>query len=583
MTNSPDKKNLADNQPYEIYEFNKNNQEKISGYLVVSTAKLNVDTQESNKYSSKVINQSFFDINNEQAEPSAQKMLEKIAESLQSSPEPEIIINIHGYSSTPSDTEIGCKKIYKYVNTHIQQPNKYIFVGYRWPSENPIKTDESGSFGQQLINALYSLPTLLAINLVVGLTISILSTIVLLFLNILSNSTVHFFTVLLILSGIVSSTIFTLIILRISNYFRDTYRAVNYGVIDLVEFIRQLDARVKLSHNKRIKLSFISHSMGCFVVTDVIRILSDVFDVKSINKEPDSDIGNVFRLGRLVLVAPDIPVETILPGRANFLRSSLRRCEEAYIFCNEGDLALRITSTAANYFSFPARTRISGYRLGNITVKHFNNINDKVGHTPRYGVVNFQKQDYEKDYTLDKPYNYLEIRSSSSEHRRLKEITEISEKEVQHLEIRSFSSEHRRLEEITEISKNDVQPADLFTYFDCTDYKDDRSAEIGIVSSALQQPAMNFGNYILLTLAFIRKSINNRDPQGVDTHTGYFQGGFSQKAIYELAFLGFQGFLKSLSIEGDEEAQIRAFSQKCQEKQIQVILAPQIYQQKTPD
>ncbi|MHC5733162.1 MAG: alpha/beta hydrolase, partial [Nostoc sp.] len=75
----------------------------------------------------------------------------------------------------------------------------------------------------------------------------------------------------------------TLIILRISTYFRDTYRAVNYGVIDLVEFIRQLDARVKLSHNKRIKLSFISHSMGCFVVTDVIRILSDVFDVESIN------------------------------------------------------------------------------------------------------------------------------------------------------------------------------------------------------------------------------------------------------------------------------------------------------------
>ncbi|MEH2372871.1 alpha/beta hydrolase [Nostoc sp.] len=555
MTNSPDKKNLADNQPYKIYEFNKNNQETISGYLVVSTAKLNVETEESNNYLSKVINQNFFNINDGQAEPSAQKMIEKIAESLQSSPEPEIIINIHGYSSTPSDTEIGCKKIYDYVNTHIQQPNKYIFVGYRWPSENPIKTDESGSFGQKLMNALYSLPTLLAINLVVGLTISIWSTIVLLFLNILSNSAVHFFTVLLILSGIVSSIILTLIILRISTYFRDTYRAVNYGVIDLVEFIRQLDARVKLSHNKRIKLSFISHSMGCFVVTDIIRILSDVFDVESINKEPNSDIGNVFSLGRLVLVAPDVPVETILPGRANFLRSSLRRCEEAYIFCNEGDLALRITSTAANYFSFPARTRISGYRLGNITVKHFNNKNDTVGQTPRYGVVNFQKQDYEKDYTLDKPYNYLEIRSSSSEHRKLEEITEISEKEV--------------------------QPADLFTYFDCTDYKDDRSVQIGIVSSALQQPAINFGNYILLTLAFIRKSINNRDPQGVDTHTGYFQGGFSQKAIYELAFLGFQGFLKSLSIEGDEEAQIRAFSQKCQEKQIQVILAPQIYQQKT--
>jgi hypothetical protein len=555
--NSCDNQNLPDNQPYKIYEFKKTNQEKIPGYLVVSTAKLNVETEEqnSNRYLSSVANKKLFNINDGQVEPSTQDMIEKIAKTLESSPEPEIIINIHGYSSTPSDTETGCKKIYEYINTAIQQPNKYIFIGYRWPSENPIKTDESGSFGQKLINALSSLPTLLAINLALGLTISIWSAIALLFLNILSNSAVRFFTAMLILSGIVSATIFTLIILRLSTYFRDTYRATNYGVTDLVELIRQLDYTVKLPRNKRIKLSFISHSMGCFVVTDVIRILSDVFDVKSINKKPDSDIGNVFRLGRLVLVAPDIPVESILPGRANFLRSSLRRCEEAYIFCNEGDLALRFTSTAANYFSFPARTRISGYRLGNITVKHFNNKNDSVGHTPRYGVVNLHKQDYGKGYRLDNPYKYLEIRSSSSE--------------------------HRKLEEITKMSEESVQPADLFTYFDCTDYKDDRMVQIGIVSSAIQKPAINFWNYILLTLAFIRKSINNRDPQGIDTHTGYFGGGFSQKAIYELAFLGFQGFLESLSIEGDELEQISVFSQRCQEKQIQVILAPQIYQQKT--
>jgi hypothetical protein len=557
--NSPDKKNLVDTQPYRIYEFKKSNQEKISGYLVVSTAKLNVETEEdnSNSYLSSVANRNFFNINDGQAEASSENMIKKIAKSLESSPEPEIIINIHGYSSTPSDTETGCKNIYEYVNTHIQQPNKYIFIGYRWPSENPIKTDESGSFGQKLMNAISSLPTILAINLVLGLTISLWSAIVLLFLNILSNSAVHFFTVILILSGIVSSIIFTLIILRISTYFRDIYRASNYGVTDLVELIRRLDCSVKLPPKKRIKLSFIGHSMGCFVVTDVIRILSDVFDVKSINKKPDSDIGNVFRLGRLVLVAPDIPVESILPGRANFLRSSLRRCEEAYIFCNEGDLALRFTSTAANYFSFPARTRISGYRLGNITVKHFNNKNDLVGYTPKYGVVNLHKQNYDKGYKLDNPYKYLEIRSSNREHRKLEEITEISE----HL----------------------VQPADLFTYFDCTDYKDDLRKQIGIVSSAIQKPAINFSNYIFLTLAFIRKSINNRDPQGVDTHTGYFEGSFTQKAIYELAFLGFQGFLQSLSIEGDESEQIRVFSQRCQERQIQVIIAPQIYQQKAQD
>ncbi|MBH8577435.1 alpha/beta hydrolase [Nostocaceae cyanobacterium CENA369] len=556
---SPNKNNLADNQPYKIYEIKKTNQESIPGYLVVSTAKLNVETEEENssRNLTQITHREFFNTNRGEAEFSTENMIKKITKNLESSSEPEIIINIHGYSSTPSDTEIGCRNIYDYINTNIQQPNKYVFIGYRWPSENPVQTDESGSFIQKVINSFSSLPILLAINLGLGLTISILSTISLLFFNFYKNINISIFTISLILSGIVSSTIFTLILLRLSTYFRDIYRASNYGVIDLIELLRQLDYNVKLPPHKRIKLSFIGHSMGCFVVTNVIRILSDIFDVKSINKKPDSDIGNVFRLGRLVLVAADIPVESILPGRANFLRSSLRRCEEAYVFCNEGDLALRFTSTAANYFSFPARTRISGYRLGNITVKHFNNKKDSVGHIPRYGVINLVKQDYEQACRFDNPYKYLEIRSSNSEHRSLQEISQISEQEI--------------------------QPADLFSYFDCTDYKDERSKQVGIVSCAIKKPAINFGDYIFLTWAFIQKSINSRDPQGVDTHTGYFEGNFSQKAIYELAFLGFDSFLESLLIEGEETEKIQAFSEKCQEKQIQVILSPQLYQQKAQE
>ncbi|MBC1223057.1 hypothetical protein GNF09_24865, partial [Nostoc sp. UCD120] len=96
-----DNQNLPDNQPYKIYEFKKTNQEKIPGYLVVSTAKLNVETEEhnSNRYLSLVANKKLFNINDRQAEPSTQEMIEKIAKTLESSSEPEIIINIHGYSS----------------------------------------------------------------------------------------------------------------------------------------------------------------------------------------------------------------------------------------------------------------------------------------------------------------------------------------------------------------------------------------------------------------------------------------------------------------------------------------------------
>ncbi|GAA6620938.1 hypothetical protein NUACC26_067560 [Scytonema sp. NUACC26] len=545
---------LLDAQQYRIYEFEENKTATVPGYLVVSTATLNVEQEVNDtKNLTKPINSQFFIPKTEQDETSTKAMLEKIAKYLIESEEPEIVINIHGYSSTPSDTEKGCQKISDYVNRNLKQKNKYLFIGYRWPSENPFKKDQSGTFKQKLGYAFNALPILLAGILSTGLLISIINTLILLFFHPLSSIFVHFLTALLVSFGMAFSVILTLILLRISAYFRDVYRASHYGVLDLVELFRQLDFTIhKEVKDKRIKLSFIGHSMGCFVVTNAIRTLSDVFDVQSINKVPSSNIGNVFYLGQLVLVAPDIPVETILPGRANFLRSSLRRFQETYIFCNEGDLPLRITSTAANYFSFPAKARISGYRLGNITVSHFTDKNDKIGRVPKYGIVNLARKDNTDSYTFERPYKHLEIRSSNRE--------------------------HRKLEEMRKFSETELQPADLFTYFDCTDYKDDKSKNTGIVSLAIQKSAMNFWDYVSLTFSFTRKTSKNDASGGVDTHTGYFQGQFSQQAIYKLAFLGFQGFLNSLAIQDRQEGQIYAFSQECQNKQIQVILAPHLYQ-----
>jgi len=136
-------------------------------------------------------------------------------------------------------------------------------------------------------------------------------------------------------------------LLRLAVYFRDGYRATNYGVPDLVEVIRQLDRKVTEKAESRggepeyknpVKLSFIGHSMGGFVVTNVVRILSDVFsppqdprrtepdyisvdqfaaekgyerDQGSLNagnagKVSTPEIGKAFILARLVLVSPDI-------------------------------------------------------------------------------------------------------------------------------------------------------------------------------------------------------------------------------------------------------------------------------------
>ena len=224
----------------------------------------------------------------------------------------------------------------------------------------------------------------------IGLLISLLSWVFGLFSTAIQLQGTVFSLLLAGLSTAVAllffAPIFTIVLLRFVVYFRDNYRANNFGTPDLVELIRQIDNALtkdslesKESWRKtRIKLSFIGHSMGGFVVTNTVRILSDVFDSESVGtmstadpqKKPSPNIGNVFCLSRLVLVSPDIPAETIISGRANFLQSSLRRFEEAYLFSNEGDMALRLASTAANYFSYPSRTQNGGYRLGNVTVRN---------------------------------------------------------------------------------------------------------------------------------------------------------------------------------------------------------------------
>src|SRR5208282_3999562 len=166
---------------------------------------------------------------------------------------------------------------------------------------------------------------------------------------------------------------------------------------DLVEVIRQIDLEaVQLADRlrkqdgitrKRIALSFIGHSMGGLVVTNAIRVLSDVFDKAVIRtrlsgearpgparEAPDGrdlvtgKIGHVFTLMRFVLASPDVPGETLLADRANFLASTLRRFREAYLFSSEGDEVLRLISTTVNYFSFPTASRNYGYRLGNAEI-----------------------------------------------------------------------------------------------------------------------------------------------------------------------------------------------------------------------
>jgi hypothetical protein len=570
--------------------------------------------------------------------------LTKIAKHLINTNNPQLTISIHGYANKKSDSISRSNKIYKYAtqNQNISQ-SKNVFIGYRWPAENIIKDDpdldnhKGNSLGNKVKFALEALPTLLLGILISTLVLGIVTVTLLFFQPTQANLVVTFLSIVLFsgasgfwliklgnasrvlhifpngvillfcaaLIGAIAThqislpinsnslllvmavfyvlffgTILTLIALKLVTYPGDRYRATNYAVIDLVEFIKQIERAVikelciqakipdeecfkirKIEDLKdksikinRIRISFINHSLGCEVVTQTIRILSDVFDPDLRNEgEPSSNIGSVFSLGRIVLVAPDIPLESILSSRSNFLKSALRRCEEAYVFSNEADLALRLASTAANYFSFPSKTRFRGYKLGNVTVKHFVN------------------QDDSRKYQLDKDKNYGILKSENDQ----------DKQPHKNLEIRASNIEHRTIDELLKIKKEEKTTpkeetaiADLLTYFDCTDYVDFEGNPVdldptdkkpkGILSHALGKSALNLWfDYIFVSIAFFTGI-----PRRIDVHGGYFQGKFSQKLIYNLAFLGYKE-----SINSDFNDSTDAFSQVCRHKGIQVLLA----------
>ena len=158
--------------------------------------------------------------------------------------------------------------------------------------------------------------------------------------------------------------------------------------------------------------------MGGFVVTNTIRVLSHVV------RKAGQDLERLwraragsrrrrisamcFRLKRFVLASPDIPAETLLSNRGNFLASALARFDEAYLFSNEGDEVLRQISTLANYFMFPTKSRNYGFRLGNVEILSSN-----------FGLINVSDEDFLAtlrigNLTLQQIYDALEERQDQT-------------------------------------------------------------------------------------------------------------------------------------------------------------------------
>ena len=452
--------------------------------------------------------------------------------------EPTIVVMVHGYNN-PRERVL---EFYDKALEALRKDEKAIggarriaCIGYRWPSE------AANSILSSSFRALPYFP--LAIF---GVSVVLLIAV---FLR-RFGADVGWFTSLpgilklgLGLVGVVAFaaawTVAVAALLRAVAYFRDVYRATNHGVPDLVEVLRQIDraacdiANADGISRKRIALSFIGHSMGGFVVTNAIRVLTDVFDRDAIQtylsgtlrplrkgKEFEGDervpgkIGHVFTLMRFVLVATDIPGETLIADRANFLGSSLKRFREAYLFCNEGDEVLRLISTTANYFSFPTVNRNFGYRLGNAEI-----LTSDFQTAPKGQLLDIVRVGL---YTL------------------------------------------RKLSE-------QVNPADpaavarAFTFFDCTDYVENGK---GMLTEAKNYKRNNpkAGIPILEHLRLLW--LNQKGL--VSVHGGYFDGELAQRLMCRLACLGY----------ADANAAFRTFQGKdllsaCAAQGIRV--APSIY------
>ncbi len=496
----------------------------------------------------------------------------------------ELVITVHGYNTSRGGVEAWYKNIFKYVNRHdpaIAAQTNRVFIGYRWPSENVALSSP-----KKILQALQALPPLPRDVLMTGgvCALALLILELTAFGESLWGFVISLFLVLLLVLGML---MLALVVLRLVVYFRDSYRADNFGVLDLVELLRQIDQAIvkrtaaemfpntvgEADHRKamtqargywqrrsqgKVRLSFIGHSMGAFVVTNVVRILSDVFDNASVEKRPDSCIGDVFSLSRLVLASPDIPVLTIVSSRANFLASSLRRFSESYLFSSEGDIALRIASTAANYIAFPSRTQVQGYRLGNVALQNTH------GGVDDYGLINLDSLD--QDFPPDLPIGEAINRSSNNVMEQLFLTYERFQK-------RGVLTMADLFEEQATGDSNRASVADFFTYFDCTDYVDIKydpntntcSAQpTGILTRALGKAILTPWNYFMLTLDYARGKR--------DVHGGYFQGKFSQQLLYGLAFLGFDDYLHTF--DADAQVALSQLHLACQSHSIQGHLSP---------
>ena len=549
----------------------------VPTYFIESTAPNNVDDEVAS-------NASQMPAGLTQIDP-ANKAIEEIARALAEAERPNLVIMVHGYNNPRPAVLDFYDRAARTIEADypIRSRRGLVCMGYRWPSER---------LGQPIRGSWRALPTLPIWVLYLGAAGALIFGIAL-FRSPPAPNGVLILHILALLGLIAAGLVVTAGLLRVIVYFRDVYRASNYGVPDLVQIIRTIDAeivRVRGARPKsdterrqmraalgereaagaagpKVELSFIGHSMGGFVVTNTIRTLSDLFadpptsvdsfglrayrerrpgleigpETADAAKPASADIGNVMRLVRFVLASPDIPAEHLLSSRSNFLASSLVRFDEAYLFSNEGDEVLRQISTLANYFSYPTKSRKHGFRLGNVDI-----LSSALGVIKPAAPGEFLSTVRIGNLTLQQLYAELDRAGMARD------------------DDAGTPRPPRSAEEFAPLPK-------YFSYFDCTDYRDTPEG-IGRDGPLLtfgkwpkeRDPAAKLAWYShlgLLAAYLIRQKPN--------VHGGYFDGLLARQLIFRLACLGYKDTLAAYG-------GAKKFSGTCADKRIRVLLSPRL-------
>lgn len=336
-------------------------------------------------------------------------------------------------------------------------PEDHLYVGYHWPSEQPITSPGLWSDYHYPGIIFKFLLTLSGLAGVVGTALYfLLQFIVVPVLRALGTLPTfaplweqlnYDQTIAYAIRGywLVPTTfmlwLLAFLLLRIVVYQRDRYRSVHYGSPDLAEFFWRLDHALdqQFSSSKSaesihpsttspdaqslLSVNLVGHSMGGLLLVNMLRMLSEHGRDLEGSLKPDavltpaedtlSQIGRHLYLDKMILASPDIPLEFLREGRNNYVRSAMRRCRRIYLMSSDRDIVLRYLSTVGNWFTEPS-LQMAGMRLGNVYLKRVNDSTNPYRPYLRIMIHSRRAVQPTSSYELFNKVNYLDCSEMGS-------------------------------------------------------------------------------------------------------------------------------------------------------------------------